>query len=184
MPVRLVLLAFAFAGSNAAEAQALFKCVGRDGKVTYQSEKCADAVRESTVRPPDPVAPRVAPQADGTEPKANERKDAASAEPPIDLNVIIGHISSYENCAATVPGFGAKHNANYARWKERHRTAIARFNQDGEAQRRVRDSIQYVRGRMSTRSAEERQYENERCETTVAATFAPPTPATSPPTKN
>ena len=183
MPVRLALLALGFAVFTTAEAQTLFKCIGRDGKVSYQSEKCADAVRESTVRPPDPVAPRVAPPADVPPPAPGGGAPApAPSEPPMDWDTFVSHIASYENCAAVVPGFGPKHNANFSRWKERHRTATARFNQDGNAQRRVRDSTGYVRGKMNARSAEERQYDTENCENTIAAVFAPPNPTT--PTRN
>jgi hypothetical protein len=179
---RPALLALGLAASAAAEAQTLFKCVGRDGKVSYQSEKCADAVRESTVRPPDPVAPRAAPAA---EPAADAAKAPANPkEPAIAWDTFVAHVSSYENCAAIVPGFGPKHSANYQRWKEAHRTTVARFNQDGDAQRRVRESTEYVRGKMNARSAEQRQYDIDNCENTVAPMFAPQNPPTSTPTKN
>jgi len=179
---RPALLALALAAFTAAEAQTLFKCVGRDGKVSYQSEKCADAVRESTVRPPDPVAPRAA--AEGAPPAEAAIAPADPKEPAIAWDTYVAQVSGYENCAAMVPGFGPKHNANYQRWKERYRATTARFNQDGNAQRRVRESTEYVRGKMNARTAEERQYDIDNCENTVAAVFAPPNPSPSTPTKN
>jgi hypothetical protein len=178
---RPALLVLASAAFSTAQAQTLFKCVGRDGKVSYQSEKCADAVRESTVRPPDPVAPRADPPADAaTPPKAGP----APGEPAITFDAFIAYVSYYENCASLVPGFGAKHAANYKLWRERHRTTSARFNQDGEAQRRVRDSNEQMRRGMSGRSAEQREYDADNCEKTVAPIFAPPNPSPNTPTKN
>ena len=171
--LRLALLLGACAALPAAEAQTLFKCVGRDGKVSYQSERCADAARETTVKPPDPVAPRVAPPADAPEAAKGER---APNEPAIDWDTFVVQIADYENCLATVPGFGTRHAANYKLWRERHRSTSARFNQDGNAQRRVRESTEYVRGKMNERSAEQRQYDTETCENKVAAVFAPPNP--------
>ena len=179
---RAALLALGLAALTAAEAQTLFKCVGRDGKVSYQSEKCADAARESTVRPPDPVAPRAAPESAPAAEAAAVPSDPK--EPAINWDTFVAQVSSYENCAAVVPGFGPKHAANYQRWKERHRSTVARFNQDGNAQRRVRESTEYVRGKMNARTAEERQYDIDNCENTVAAVFAPPNPSPSTPTKN
>ena len=176
MFLRAVLLLAACAAFSAAQAQTLFKCVGRDGKVTYQSEKCADAVRESTVKPPDPVAPRAAAPVDGPDGAGVPKGERAPSEPVVEWETFIAQISSYENCAVTVPGFGAKHAAHYKLWRERHRTASARFNQDGNAQRRVRESAEYVRGKMNERSAEQRQYDTETCENQVAAVFAPPNP--------
>ena len=185
-------LAVLLAVSFAADAQTLFKCVGRDGKVTYQSEKCADAVRESTVRPPDPVAPKKPPPEPAESPQ-DVRPAGKPAEPPMEWTTFIAQISSYENCAAIVPGFAGKHKASFEGWKERHRTAFTRYSQDGEAQRRVRESTEYVRGRMNARSPEERQYDTRNCETQVAAKFTPPqaplnpvpqTPAKSIQTKN
>ena len=181
MLARPALLALGLAAFTAAEAQTLFKCVGRDGKVSYQSEKCADAVRESTVKPPDPVAPRAAPPADAPEAAKAER---APNEPAIEWETFVAQVSSYENCAAVVPGFGPKHSANYQRWKERYRSTVARFNQDGNAQRRVRESMEYVRGRMNARSPEERQYDTDNCENRIAPVFAPPAPATTTTPKN
>ena len=185
--LRAALLSLSLAAPAAAEAQALFKCVGRDGKVSYQSEKCADAVRESTVRPPDPVVPRVQPAPSeaataGADAKAPAK--GAPNEPVVEWNVFVAQLSGYENCAALVPGFGSKHQANFNRWRERHRTAYARFNQDGEAQRKVRESTQYVRANMNARTAEQRQYDIDNCENSVAAVFAPQTPATGTPPKN
>ena len=188
MNPRPVLLAFGLAAIPAAEAQTLFKCVGRDGKVSYQSEKCADAARESTVRPPDPVAPRAAPEmetaADLNKAPAEGKALPDPREPAINWETFVAQVSSYENCAAVVPGFGPKHSANFQQWKARHRSTLARFNQDGNAQRRVRESTEYVRNKMNARTAEERQYDIDNCENTVAAVFAPPNQPTSTPAKN
>ncbi len=175
----------------AAQAQ-LLKCVGKDGKVTYQSEKCADAVRESKVRPPDPPSARTAPPPIQEAP-ADPAPGGASAEPPVDMETFVSQISSFENCAVVVPGFAGKHKANFDRWKERHRSAFARYNQDGNAMRRVRESAEYVRGKMAARTPEERDYDTQNCESTIATAFAPPqaplnplpqNPPTSIPTKN
>ena len=184
MTGRSLTLALGLAALPAAEAQTLFKCVGPDGKVSYQSEKCAQAARESTVRPPDPPAARAVPD-DAPAPKAAAPETRGSPqEPPVDWNAFVAQISGYENCVALVPGFGVKHGPDFQRWKERHRSAYARFSQDGEAQRKVRESTAYVRGKMNARSAEERQYDTDNCENTVAAAFAPPTTPAKPPAKN
>ena len=183
--LRPALVACALAASPAAQAQ-LFKCVGKEGKVTYQAEKCADAARQSTVRPPDPVPARAAPAeaAEAAEAPKAAGAPGAPAEPPIEWDTFIAQVSSFENCAAVVPGFGVKHKPGFDRWKERYRASFAKFSQDGPAQRRVRESTEYVRGRMNSRSAEERAYDTENCEKRVAAVFAPTNPATSTPTKN
>ena len=44
--------------STPSDAQQLYKCTLANGRVQYQQEPCLDATKQSTVRPPDPIAPK------------------------------------------------------------------------------------------------------------------------------
>jgi hypothetical protein len=71
-----LVLAISLAAPVAAHAQ-LNKCVGPDGKVSYQSDPCPDSAKSQSVRPPPPGPSSSGGQgssgADGWEPERLER---------------------------------------------------------------------------------------------------------------
>lgn len=66
----MVLLAAIFA-FHAGDAHALFKCVAKDGKVTYQSEPCLEADTERKLRAPPPGSASESPPASGSPPSGS-----------------------------------------------------------------------------------------------------------------
>lgn len=67
---RITLLLALLALAAQANAQQLFKCVGKDGNVTYQSEPCPQAAKEDRLRAPAP-GPTAAEPAKQAAPSSN-----------------------------------------------------------------------------------------------------------------
>ena len=109
-----------------ANAQTLFKCVNANGKTTYQQEPCVDA-KQSTVRQPDPVAPKTSEQRQAAE--AAAAKDVEST-----LDSIGNTLADVSLCQSDVPGFDEKHSAALQGWKQRNGAAVDKFYGDPQAQ--------------------------------------------------
>ena len=156
-------------------AQSMFKCVGRDGKVVYQDSRCADDARQSTVAPPSSVAgPAAAPPAPAA--SADKPSDPAKAPPPpasqqpeVPMDVVVGMLSNYQSCAEDVPGFASKFDAGLQQWKRRNRVAMTRYDQDGPAQRQVRESLEFERRQTRSDNAEGRAAKAEMCEQNIGS---------------
>jgi hypothetical protein len=71
----LALLALA----PAANAQ-LYKCVGKDGNVTYQAEPCPQSAKEDRLRAPSAPSAPAASEAKPAEKKADAKAEASDAE--------------------------------------------------------------------------------------------------------
>lgn len=173
-----VALALGLGMCLAADAQSLFKCTGRDGKVVYQDTKCAEDAKQSTVAPPALLpAPRSEPAPDGAPAKAGDApKDgagAASQAPEVPMDTVIGILSNYQTCIEDVAGFGAKYDAAFQQWKRRNRNAMARYDQDGPAQRRVREALEIERRNSRSGDADERTAKAERCENNIGPALGP-----------
>ncbi len=146
----------------AADAQSLFKCVGRDGKVVYQDSKCAEDARQSTVAPPAPA---------GDKPRDAARADPAAPtqQPELPMDAVVGMLSNYQSCAEDVPGFSAKFDAGFQQWKRRNRVAMTRYDQDGPAQRQVRESLEFERRKTRSDDAEGRAAKAQMCEANIGS---------------
>lgn len=158
----------------AADAQSLFKCIGRDGKVVYQDSRCAEDARQSTVAPPSsvtqPAAPAAAPAAPGDKPAdAAKGSPAGSQQPEVPMDAVVGMLSNYQSCAEEVPGFSAKFDAGFQQWKRRNRVAMSRYDQDGPAQRQVRESLEFERRKTRSDNAEARAAKAEMCEQNIGS---------------
>ena len=174
----LAALAIALSASLAAQAQ-LFKCVGRDGKVVYQDSRCAEDARQSTVAAPTPPSTR-APQPEAAAPDpARADTPAKPAEPPpgaqpeIAMDAVVGIMSNYQSCVEDVPGFSAKFDAAFQGWKRRNRVALSRYDQDGPAQRQVRESLEYERRKTLSDNAEARAAKAQMCENNIVPLLGP-----------
>ena len=176
MVARVAALLLALCAATAADAQ-LFKCV-KGGKVVYQDSKCDDDAKQSTVRPPDAPAERRFPAA---EPAADAKGDAAKTDPAkpdpakaggdggaaMSVNTVVEIISNYEGCAADFPAFATKYGKAFEQWKSRNHNAMTRYNQDGEARRKVADSLEIQRKMSRGEDADGRAEKQERCDKVI-----------------
>lgn len=129
-----------------AQAQTLYKCLQPGGRVLYQQEPCADATKQSTVRPPDPVASKTA-----EELKAAEDSAAKAAE--TEMNAVIRMMADLSLCVGDVPGFDDKHGAAIQQWKARNGKAVARFDRDREARSKAVARMDAERARLKAPGA-------------------------------
>jgi hypothetical protein len=151
--------------SVSAQAQTLYKCVQAGGRVQYQQEPCADAKRQSTVRPPDPVAPR----SEAELAKAGEK--AARAE-ELQMGQVGQVIADASLCTSDVEGWDAKHGPAFQQWKNRNGTMVTKFDSDQEARARAITHMESERARFATDKAGLAAS----CES-LAARFGAPAPA-------
>jgi hypothetical protein len=154
-----------------AEAQQLYKCTQANGRVQYQQEPCAAAAKQSTVRPPDPVAPK-----SGAELKAESDKSAAVAE--LQMGQVIVTLASASVCAGDAPGWDAKYSQALAAWKNRNGAQVAKFDADPEARAKAIALVESERARFSGNKAALA----ENCEG-LGARLAAPAPAAAAPKK-
>lgn len=114
----------------AAQAQTLYKCVQASGRVQYQQEPCQDAKKQSTVKPPDPVAAK-----SEAELKAAGEKAAKSAD--LEMSQIAQVIADASLCTSDVQGWDAKHGRAFQQWKNRNGAMVTKFDSDQDARARA-----------------------------------------------
>ncbi|HUE94469.1 DUF4124 domain-containing protein [Pseudomonas sp.] len=143
------------------QAQTLYKCVQASGRVQYQQEPCVDAKKQSTVRPPDPVAPKSEEQL-----KAAAEQAAQGAQRRMEQ--VIAVMADTGLCI-DVPGFEAKHTAAIRQWSARNREMVIKYDTDdgARAQADARTSAERARLGPDPRSLA------EYCERFVARLGAP-----------
>jgi hypothetical protein len=148
---------------GAAQAQSLFKCVQPDGKVVYQDSKCPEETKQSTVRPPDerPAAPPP------KEPAPGAKADGPAA-PAITTQAVIEVIANFQGCAEQFPAFASKYGAAYQQWRQKNSAALSRYEQDGEARRKVRESLDFQRREAASDSTQAKADKLEVCENAIA----------------
>jgi hypothetical protein len=125
-----VLLCALCGSAITTQAQTLYKCVQAGGRVQYQQEPCADATKQSTVRPPPPVAAK-----SEAELKAAGEKAEKAAE--LEIGQIGQVIADASLCTSDVPGWDAKHGRAFQQWKNRNGAAVTKFDSDQEARARA-----------------------------------------------
>jgi hypothetical protein len=141
-----VLLCVLCGCAFAVEAQQLYKCTLASGRVQYQQEPCADAAKQSTVRPPDPVAAKTE-----AEVKAANDKSAAVAE--LQMGQVIMTLATASVCASDAPGWDAKYSPALAAWKNRNGAQVARFDADPEARAKAVALVEAERARFAGNKA-------------------------------
>src|SRR6187549_3635535 len=134
-----------FLGSAATEAQQLYKCTAANGRVQYQQEPCYDAAKQSTVRPPDPVAPK-----SSAETKAESDKAAAASE--LQMGQVITTLAGASLCASDA-GWDAKYGSALQAWKGRNGAQVAKFDSDQDARAKAVAFIESERSRFATNKA-------------------------------
>ena len=132
--------------SAATDAQQLYKCTLANGRVQYQQEPCADASRQSTVRPPDPIAPK-----SSAEQKAASDKSAQAAE--LQMSQVIVVIAGASVCSGDAPGWDEKYSPALAAWKSRNGVQVAKFDADPEARAKAIAYVESERARFATNKA-------------------------------
>jgi hypothetical protein len=142
-----------------AAAQQLFKCTTAAGKVIYQQEKCDDTHKQSTVRPPDPVAPK-----SEAELKAAGAKQADAHTQTV--NQVAAVLGDTTMCANNAKGWDEKYSGALRNWKSRNGAAVTKFSQDADAQARAAARQQTELARLGSGLA-------AHCET-VGASLGPP----------
>jgi len=152
--------------SFAAPAQTLYKCVQASGRVQYQQEPCADAKKQSTVRPPDPVASKTE-----AELKAAGEKAAQAAE--LEIGQVGQVIADASLCTSDVPGWDARHGRAFQQWKNRNGAVVVKFDADPEARARAIARMDSERARF----AADKPGLAAACESLAARFGAAPAPA-------
>ena len=146
------------------QAQQLYKCTLANGRVQYQQEPCHDAVKQSTVRPPDPIAPK-----SETEQKAEAAKSAQAAE--LQMSQVIVVMAGASVCASDA--WDTKYGPAFQAWKSRNAAQVAKFDSDPDARAKAIAFIESERARFATDKAGRAGY----CEAAGArfgAAAAPP----------
>jgi hypothetical protein len=116
--------------SAGAQAQTLYKCVQAGGRVQYQQEPCADAMKQSTVRPPDPVAPK-------SEAELRAAAESAAKAAELEIGQVGQVIADASLCTNDVPEWDEKHGRTFQQWKNRNGTVVAKFDADPQARARA-----------------------------------------------
>ena len=129
-----------------AQAQTLYKCVQASGRVQYQQEPCADAKKQSTVRPPDPVAPL----SEAELKKAGEKEAKAEELQMAQIGQMIGDASL---CTSDVPDWDARHGRAFQQWKNRNGAMVTKFDSDQEARARAIARMESERARFAADKA-------------------------------
>jgi len=127
-------------------AQQLYKCTLANGRVQYQQEPCHDAVKQSTVRPPDPVAPK-----SSAEMKAEGDKSAAAAE--LQMSQVVVTLAGASICTSDNAGWDAKYGPALQGWKARNGAQVAKFDSDQEARAKAVAFIESERARFAGNKA-------------------------------
>jgi len=126
------------------DAQPLYKCTLVNGRVQYQQEPCTDAAKQSTVRPPDPIAPK-----SEAEQKADATKNAQAAE--VQMSQVILVIAGASVCASEA--WDAKYGSALQAWKSRNGTQVAKFDSDQEARAKAIAFVESERARFAANKA-------------------------------
>ena len=146
-----------------AQAQQLYKCTLANGRVQYQQEPCYDAVKQSTVRPPDPIAPKTE-----SEQKADAAKGAQAAE--LQMSQVIVVLAGASVCASDA--WDAKYGSALQAWKSRNGAQVAKFDSDQDARSKAIAFIESERARFATNKAGMADY----CEAAGARLGGPAVP--------
>jgi hypothetical protein len=147
-----------------AQAQTLFKCTPANGRVVYQQEPCEDPKRQSTVRPPDAIAPK-----SNTELKATSDKAAATSQ--LQIGQVTPMIADISLCVSDANGWDAKHANLVREWKARNGVAVAKFDADSEARAKATARMDTERARFAADKS--RNSLNDHCERIAASLRAP-----------
>ena len=123
------------------QAQQLYKCTLANGRVQYQQEPCTDAAKQSTVRPPDPIAPK-----SEAEQKAASEKSAATAE--LQMSQVIVVLAGATICSGD-SAWDARYSEALQAWKARNGTQVAKFDADQDARAKAIAFIESERARFA-----------------------------------
>jgi hypothetical protein len=129
----------AFAAES--QAQQLYKCTLANGRVQYQQEPCLDAAKQSTVRPPDPIAPK-----SEAEQKAASDKSSATAE--LQMSQVIVVLAGASICSGD-SAWDAKYSDAVQAWKSRNGAQVAKFDSDQDARAKALAFIESERARFA-----------------------------------
>ena len=156
-----------------AGATTLYKCVQENGRIAYQSEACGDPARQSTLE----VKSR--PAADARTGELLSDKDARQAEEQakLQLGQLMETLAGYTACVDDAPGFEARHGEAFERWKQRHATSMARFQEDSQARRTVESRIEAARKSAKPADAKARAARTDSCEKFAAGLSPAPAPS-------
>ena len=156
----LLLLSFPAPG------QTLYKCVQASGRVQYQQEPCYDAKQQSTVRPPDPVAPK-------SEAELKKAGEAAAKAEGLQMGQVGQMIADASLCTSDVPGWDAKHGRAFQLWKNRNGEMVTKFDSDQDARAKAIARMDSERARF----AADKPGLAASCESLAARFGAAPAPA-------
>lgn len=152
-----------------AAAQTLYKCVQASGRVQYQQEPCVDAKKQSTVRPPDPVAPR-------SQAELKKAGETAAKAEELQMGQVGQVIADASLCTSDVPGWDAKHGRAFQQWKNRNGAMVTKFDSDQEARAKAIARMDSERARF----AADKPGLAASCESLGARFGAAPAPAAAP----
>jgi hypothetical protein len=116
-------------------AVAINKCVGKNGKVAYQDEKCPGGTSETLVKPLLNPAPGAAAQDLG----ADDSSQDGTVLP------LVSTQATYEGCAAISPGFDQRFGETYAAWRSSNAAALSRFEGTARYQQLMKNGSRQMR---------------------------------------
>jgi hypothetical protein len=127
-------------------ALAINKCVGKDGKVTYQEDKCPDDAKKGTLK--------ALPSSPGMLSPEEDKEDAT-------LNTLVWVMSSIERCSQASPAYARNAAKGYEEYRREHAQSIARI----ERSPRYREMLRENRARTAEimRNPAQRQEAAETC---------------------
>ncbi len=130
--------------STPIDAQQLYKCALANGRVQYQQEPCAGAAKQSTVRPPDPIAPK-----SDAELKSASDKSAQAAE--LQMSQVIVVLAGASVCASDA--WDARYGQALQAWKSRNGAQVVKFDADPDARAKAIAFVESERARFATNKA-------------------------------
>jgi len=146
--VRVFLFTLLVAASGSAPAQ-LFKCVGADGKTSYQSEKCAASSNESRFTPQD---------SSGV---------ASNAYAYRIREMLMGTEVDVKSCSQLFPEWAQRNADAYADYRRYHRVNLEPLENDPEFNAKVLQRVSEEARKYQFASEPQKRSQRSRCDDLV-----------------
>ena len=114
----LALLVFAL------QAEAVNKCVDKDGRVSYQEAKCPHDAKEQVLALPSRAQTAASARRAGASAAGPVANDPREDEAILQLASVQ---SGYEGCVAASPDFAARHEAVYSAWRKANAAGLEKY---------------------------------------------------------
>jgi hypothetical protein len=146
--MRIALLAMLAIGPASVSAQ-LYKCVGADGRTSYQSGKCATSQKESAFTPQDSSG--VASNAYGYRIR----------------EMLMGIEVDVKSCSQLFPEWAQRNADSYAQYRRYHRSSLEPLENDPEFNAKVQRRIEEEARKYQFASEPQKRSQRSRCDDLV-----------------